>query len=163
MTGRVPDLPLRDIHLPDPVSAWPPAPGWWATAALVLAALAAVLLWRRGRGQRRLRRAALQELESLHARFTRDGDASRLCADLSALLRRSALLAVPRREVAGLTGERWLAWLDQGRPERPFQDGPGRALAEAPYRPDTGVDALALLALCRHWLQNMPGGEAQSR
>ena len=28
--------PLRDIHGIDPAPWWPPAPGWWATAALVL-------------------------------------------------------------------------------------------------------------------------------
>ena len=26
---------LRDIHLPDPVSIWPLAPGWWALMILV--------------------------------------------------------------------------------------------------------------------------------
>ena len=31
---------LRDIHMPDPISVWPLAPGWWLAAlAMVAAAL----------------------------------------------------------------------------------------------------------------------------
>ena len=29
-------LPLRDIHLPLPIAWWPPAPGWWLAASLVI-------------------------------------------------------------------------------------------------------------------------------
>jgi len=54
------ELPLRDIHLPEPVGWWPPAPGWWALLALALAGAAAWgwLAWRR---RTRVRRAALAD------------------------------------------------------------------------------------------------------
>ena len=29
-------LPLRDIHLPEPIGWWPPALGWWILALLVI-------------------------------------------------------------------------------------------------------------------------------
>ena len=32
---------LRDIHLPDPVSWWPPAPGWWIAVGIGFGLLAA--------------------------------------------------------------------------------------------------------------------------
>ena len=32
---------LRDIHLPEAVHWWPPAPGWWIVTTLVLA----LLIW----------------------------------------------------------------------------------------------------------------------
>ena len=31
-------LPLRDLHLPDAIGWWPPAPGWWVLFVLALAA-----------------------------------------------------------------------------------------------------------------------------
>ena len=34
-------LQLHDIHLPDPAGWWPPAPGWWILALLLLA----LLIW----------------------------------------------------------------------------------------------------------------------
>ena len=33
-------LPLRDLHLPEPVGWWPPAPGWWILLLLVTTLLA---------------------------------------------------------------------------------------------------------------------------
>ncbi|MBS1202779.1 MAG: hypothetical protein H6R22_1288, partial [Chromatiaceae bacterium] len=68
---------LRDWHLPDPVSWWPPAPGWWLVAGLALAACALTLHWwlrRRRRRHGAPARAALGELERLGARLVADGD-----------------------------------------------------------------------------------------
>jgi len=51
-------IPLRDIHLPDPIGWWPPAPGWSIVLGLLVLASAglAFALWHRHR--RRLQRAA---------------------------------------------------------------------------------------------------------
>mgnify|MGYP001548978984 CR=1 FL=1 len=41
---------LKDIHEPAPPGLWPPAPGWWLLAAIVLGALVALLVeWLRRR------------------------------------------------------------------------------------------------------------------
>ena len=70
-------------------------------------------------------------------------DALRLAKELSELLRRSMLAYAVRSEVAGLTGDSWLAWLDQGLDDRPFSVGPGRSIESLPYRrPESvGIDA----------------------
>ncbi|HET9483332.1 MAG TPA: DUF4381 domain-containing protein, partial [Xanthomonadales bacterium] len=46
---------LRDIHLPAEPSWWPPAPGWWLLAILVIAALVFLVrfAWRKRRELRR--------------------------------------------------------------------------------------------------------------
>ncbi|NBC23292.1 MAG: DUF4381 family protein [Gammaproteobacteria bacterium] len=151
------ELPLRDIHLPEPVGWWPPAPGWWVLAALMLAG-AAAWAWLSWRRRTRVRRAALAELRRIERDYAAEGDVARLAKDLSTLMRRAAITAEERHRVAGLTGEEWLAWLDRGLDGRPFSEGPGRCLAEAPYRPDAEeqvVDAMALLGLCRARLRNL--------
>ncbi len=145
---------LRDIHLPPPVSWWPPAPGWWLLAALVVLATAGALWWWRRRHRAgALRRAALTELGRIHERHRQSGDDQRLVQDLSRLLRRVALSRWPRERVSGLTGRAWLAFLDQVMEDRPFEEGSGRVLAEAPYRPGVQVDAEALVALVRRWIE----------
>ena len=42
---------LADIHLPEPVSFWPPAIGWWILAALALVLL--IILFRKFASYRR--------------------------------------------------------------------------------------------------------------
>ena len=154
-------LPLRDIHLPPPVSWWPPAPGWWLLAALALAALA-FALWRRRRGRRgRVKVLARTALDHLEADYRAGGDAARLARGLSELLRRVSLSVYPRRTAAGLTGEDWLRFLDQPLGAPRFSAGPGRGLLTAPYAPAARVEAArveaeALVALCRDWIRALP-------
>ena len=148
-------LPLRDIHLPEAVSWWPPAVGWWLVALVGLALAAMVWLLRR-RAWRRHHdptRVALGELERLQAEFNRDGDTRQLATRLSALLRRVSLTLFPRAEVAGLTGPAWLAFLDRVAGTRLFSSGPGRALAEVPFQPHAAADGAELLGSCRSWLE----------
>jgi hypothetical protein len=99
---------LRDIHLPEALSWWPPAPGWWG-AALLLLALCALATWQLRR--RRLRRHALRELARIEAEFGVCADRVRLAGALSALLRRVALARFERTRVAALHGEAWIACL----------------------------------------------------
>lgn len=158
-------IPLRDLHLPEAVGWWPPAPGWWFLAVLVLAGLVLLLLRharRRARGA--ARRRALRELDALLAEFEANRDAVRFAAGASALLRRAMLAYAPRGEVAGLTGEAWLAWLDRGLEHPQFVAGPGRNLLELPYRrPDADLAAAevyGLVTAMRQRLATPVGGRA---
>ena len=149
-------LELRDIHLPAEPSFWPPAPGWW----LLFGLLVAMALWlgRLGWGQyRRVRRRQriLLELD----RLERAGlHGPTLIAAISALLKRVALSRYPRTEVAALTGEAWLAFLDRTGGEGRFSDGAGRVLAHGAYAPQTREgeqqdNEQALLSFARDWLR----------
>ncbi|MGX2028667.1 DUF4381 domain-containing protein [Methylocaldum gracile] len=147
-------LPLRDIHLPDPISWWPPAIGWWivSVAAVLLIATAAWLIrrWR----QVTVAKLALRELDALQKDSTL-GMTEKL-RRLSILLRRAGLSAYPREDVAGLTGEGWLEWLDRPLGTPRFSRGVGRALLDAPYRPVGDADMDRLITLCRDWLKALP-------
>ncbi|MTW22202.1 DUF4381 domain-containing protein [Allochromatium palmeri] len=148
---------LRDWHLPDPVSWWPLAPGWWLLAAVVLVALVLVVRrWLRWRDQTALQRAARRELERLGRELAADGDRRRYLAELSRLLRRLALARYPRVQVAGLTGEDWLTFLDATGGDGEFSDGVGRVLVESAYRSadESAFDSEQLAALAGRWIDS---------
>lgn len=145
---------LRAYHLPDPVSWWPPAPGWWLLLA-VLGVLAVALAWWLSR-RRRCRAAARQatrELARLRAALAVDRDEAAFVRGLSRLLRRYVLAAFPGRPVAALTGDEWLAFLDAHGGDGRFRGGPGRSLSDAPYRPAAQVAVDELAELVRDWIQ----------
>lgn len=154
MAAPDPLADLRGYHLPDPVSWWPPAPGWWLLALLGLSLLVLLAGWLVRRHRRgAAARAAQAELTALRAALAQDGDAAACARGLSRLLRRFALVRFPRRAVAGLSGEEWLAFLDaQGGGGR-FQTGPGRLLLDAPYRPPQDLPVAELASLVEDWIR----------
>ena len=101
---------LRDIHLPEAISSWPPAPGWWLALGLVVSLGIAFHLYKRARS-RSLKRAALAELTGIENGYARSADVSQLALEISSLLRRVALTRFRRREVASLHGEEWAQFL----------------------------------------------------
>lgn len=114
---------LNDIVAPGPVPWWPPAPGWY----VVLLVLAVLLLWGafrfvRGWRRDRYRREALRELKKV--RVAGAGAAGLL----PVLLKRTALSAWPRAEVAALSGNEWHAFLDRTAETDRFCSGSGQRL-----------------------------------
>lgn len=156
-------IPLHDLHLPPPVGWWPPAPGWWVLAAVALTALLlGALAWRNRR-----RRPVPGHADMVAEVWRTWRDLRRTVADpeamadgvrqLSALVRRVALTLHARGEVAGLSGEEWLRFLDTPLGGTEFRNGPGRILASAPYQPGPGQmgpgDIERCMQLCERWLR----------
>ena len=148
-------LQLRDIHMPGAAPFWPPAPGWWIVAALLVALLAwgLVVPWQRER-LHRTRRGLIDALAKLQADFARERSSEHL-SRIALLMRRLALSKFPRERVAALTGRAWLRFLDESGGRGRFSNGPGRVLASAPYQravpPDMDVDAF--VELVREWVE----------
>lgn len=142
---------LRDYRLPEPVAWWPPAPGWWLLLVLLALSMVALLAWwRRRRARYAAARQAMRELDKLRQRYADDpGDYLR---HLSTLLRRYALTIRPRSEVAGITGEAWLAFLDRNGGDGRFAGGPGRYLLDAPYRKDVDAPVEQVAELVAQWI-----------
>ena len=147
-------LPLRDLHLPEPVGWWPLAPGWWGVIVIAGVVLAYVLwrLYLRWRANAP-RRYAMRELARIEAEYLVHRNPVTLGKQVSELLRRGMLAYAPREEIAGLTGEQWLAWLDRGMPLPYFHTEGGKSLLSLPYRDPEGdfsdIDISALLAAVR--------------
>lgn len=146
-------IPLRDIHLPAPVGWWPLAPGWWVLAGVVLAAIVVALVQYRRRFRER---AALRALRGVLAELEGGEEPLSCLQRVSTILRRFAMSIAARGDgVAGLTGERWLGYLDSRWDRDTFSRGRGRALAVAPYAPPDRVDAedvVELGRLCIDWV-----------
>ncbi len=145
---------LRPLHPPAPVGWWPPAPGWWLLLAIAVLLLLSFWWYRR---RSLLRRAALGELRNLERNVT---DNAQLAGAVNQLLRRFALTRFPQRQVASLSGEAWLAFLDAHSSAGGFVTGPGRVLVSAPYATHCTLDRAALLALARRWICRQRGGRA---
>lgn len=147
-----PDLSqLHDIHLPDSILWWPPALGWWLLLSLLLVSMAAGYWFYRRHQRQRWRREALAELQRLQQQPL---SAKELIIELSMLLRRVAISRFPRDEVASLTGEKWLAFLDRQMKAPGFQQQ-GRLLITAPYNNSAVADAHELCAMCERWIKGV--------
>jgi len=152
-------LELRDIHLPEPISWWPVAPGWWILAASILLIIIVFFIIRKIYSSRQLKREISSELEKIKQQFQETQNKSQLAKSLSILLRRASITYYPANNIAGLTGSDWLLYLDTTKKNssgsKKFQSDTGRILLHAPYLPDDtklDFDAPVLISLCESWL-----------
>ena len=101
---------LKDIHEPAPIGWWPPAPGWWILAGLIVALLfAAGWLWRRLREKRRRN---LYRAEGVRLLRELDLDTPRVVEEINILLKRVAVVTFGRDTCGPLTGRRWIQFLE---------------------------------------------------
>ena len=141
---------LEPVPEPAAVPLWPQTVAWlWIGLLLLSVVLWLGRRWQRHRHANAYRRAALGAIAAA-------GDDP---AALAAILRRTALVAFPRREVAGLYGDAWLAFLDRAYGGAEFTRGPGRVLATAPWAP--GTDAAGLAPLVATWVRRHRRPEEQ--
>lgn len=142
---------LADLALPPAISFWPPAAGVLVLGAALGSALA-VAGWRALQRYRRdayLRRAA-DEI---------DASASHGSAEVSAVLKRAAMVAYGRERVASLTGPAWMTFLAGSAPAGTAMDtlktGLQGSFSPGNNPPATGSDALA--AEAKAWLRGQRG------
>lgn len=145
---------LRDVHLPEAVSAWPPAPGWWVVAALLITALGALALlaWRRHQ-QRGYLRDALVQIQALplHKSLS-PAEQLRRANDI---LKRCAITAYPQCDVAPLSGESWLAFLNQYSDSPLFEDSDYWLSAWYKHEVPSEISR-AFIARAETWLKQQP-------
>ncbi|MFG1393601.1 DUF4381 domain-containing protein [Xanthobacter agilis] len=149
--GADPLATLHDIHLPEAVPFWPPAPGWFAVAGLVLVAvlIGLFLEWRR---RQTLSYRALQAFKVV----ARDGDTRAVGAAAAVLVRRVLLSRDPQSPAAAFTGAAFARFVGAGPKGVPADIA--RFLALAPYLPPGApeaaeIDRAALVAAVRRWIR----------
>jgi Ca-activated chloride channel family protein len=135
---------LSPVPEPPVVSLWPQTEAWlWLGLGLFALTVWLIRRWLLHRHANAYRRAALQEIAEV-------GDSP---VALAEILRRTALAAYPRSEVAGLYGDEWLAFLDRTGQGTDFREGAGQTLARAPYSGET-PEAKQLVVLATRWVRS---------
>jgi Domain of unknown function (DUF4381) len=131
---------MHDLLLPSPVPLWPATPAWYVLFAILLG----LLLWLAWWGLRAWRRDAYRR-EALRAL-----SAASAPAEVAAILKRTALAAWPRAEVAALSGAARAAFLRRTAPRAGVDEDVARRLADLAYAPGAPVPRDAARAWVRH-------------
>ncbi len=151
---------LKDIQLPEAVSAWPPAPGW-PILFIVLSLLLGWLVIRMVRNRRynEYRTAAKKELLAAFSRYKKDNDSLAYLKVCNALLRRTALHHYPdlRGTIAPLVGKQWFEFLDGCCSANVFLGKMEESLYNAHYRKDdaslSDTETKSLHKSALHWIE----------
>lgn len=147
---------IDEIMLPEAVSWWPTAPGWKALAIIIVILLLFMCVhWMKRWWRNRYRREALRQL--MQVQHHAGKQLQEVVAVLPYYLKVTALQAYPRQDVASLSGENWLAFLDKQYSGTAFSEGIGRKLLAVAYLPQeqwqlSEKDSEALISMSRLWI-----------
>ena len=147
---------IDEIILPDAVSWWPTAPGWKALAIIIIILLLfKCVRWMKHWWRNRYRREALRQL--MQVQHHAGKQLQEVVAVLPYYLKVTALQAYPRQDVASLSGDNWLVFLDQQYSGAAFSEGVGRKLLAVAYLPQeqwqlSEKDSEVLISMSRSWI-----------
>ncbi len=152
---------LADIHLPEPVSFWPPAPGWWVLAVILLLGLILFARWwNRHHARQQIYLHAIAELDRCMTTFAeQQGSTDQRKLDyvnaVNSVLRRVALVHFPDSGVASLGGAEWVDFIRKNGDSSGLDDDLAAALSFGRFQTRCDVDVDALDALGRSWLKSL--------
>ena len=141
---------MHGLVTPEPVAWLPQTPGWWVVFGwlLVMLLFAAWQVIQR-RQRNRYRREALAELKAIEA--ASNIEPAMAAQRIAAVLKRTALVAYPRQDVAGLYGTEWAQFLVESSGNDPQVAAVADDRAAAAYRPDADPNVLSTPA--RRWIR----------
>jgi len=151
-----PDDPLSqlaDIHLPDTISLWPPAFGWWILLCALCALTLLAIRWfisRRKNNKYKVEAATI--LAEIRQRYQSTDNTLNALESINSLLKQTCMTRFGRHETAGLSGEAWLSFLDQSGDTTDFSKGPGRSLIYTLYTPNPVAPVEELLDITKKWI-----------
>jgi hypothetical protein len=161
---------LADIHLPGAVTFWPPAPGWWILAIMLIAGLywlASKVINRRN--LQKICEHALAELERCHREFASDGSSDRNYSKLryvnafNSVLRRVALVHFPQANVASLGGNAWVDFIREKGDSSDLNDELAAALSYGRFQTKCEVNVDAMNSLGQSWITSLYLGHAEKQ
>ena len=145
---------IDEVIVPDAISWWPSTSGWIVVGAVAgMLLLAKVSQIARRWWRNRYRREALRQLGELQGRT----EPMEVVSKLPFYIKATALHAYPREEVASLSGNDWLAYLDAHYQGPSFQQEIGQELLRCAYQPKhrsqlDDIQAVRLIDMSRLWI-----------
>jgi len=152
---------LADIHLPEPIGLWPPAPGWWILGLLILLGLAYLgRRWYLSYQRKLILRQALAELDgcaSDYAHADSDDDKARVnyVNAVNTVMRRVALVHYSDQQVAALSGREWVDFIRKNGDSSRLDDDVAAALSHGRFQTRCEVDVDTLHAVARDWIKSL--------
>ena len=157
---------LADIHLPQAVSIWPPAPGWWILTLLLLGA--GLFLGHKVVLQLRLRKTcahALAELDRCHLAYANSPSQDlnelklRYVNQFNSIIRRVALYHFPMANVASLGGKAWVDFIREKGDSSQLDEDIAAALSFGRFQTECDVDVEAMNSLGQQWINSLYLGD----
>jgi len=139
---------LHDIRLPDPVSAWPPGPGWWLLALLCLLLISG-LVWFAIRviRPRLWRYQAARKLPPVSVD-------TRYFTLLNAWFKDRAHSYYPEAATGPLSGDAWVDFLHERAPDL-SREALAR-ITQSALTPQPLIDPEGADRIAREWLRRQP-------
>jgi hypothetical protein len=160
------ELELKDIHLPDSILWWPPAPGWWVLGVVFIIFLFLMLLllpklWRWLR-YKPVRSLSLKEFYLIKQSHQQQADQKQTLQAITTLLRRTVMSKSGRIGHAGVVGDDWINQLNQMSQKDCFTQAQEELLKYGRYQPaiegQNKADIDSLLQSCENWIRSLPKG-----
>lgn len=115
---------LKDIHLPQDVSIWPLAPGWYLLLLLSLIVISlSFFSLKKILAKKALKKNILKELKSIENDYKSGiNPGNKTCYLLSKLIKRTLLLKENRETIASMTGKAWFEKIGNDKIAKIIQD-----------------------------------------
>jgi len=147
---------LRDIHLPDAISWWPPAIGWWILLALIILTFIFLPKLYRRITYTPLKKVANSTFQNIVVRYNESNNSLNFVHETSQFLRQIAMSYCGRENIAQLTGEQWVQALNNITEHDHFKDDIKQILLNAPYQKNINLDVEQLIIVVENWLSDLP-------
>ncbi len=144
---------LKDIHLPQAISDFPIAYGWWLLVIITLLAISVSLIAiKRYRLKQATRKAALNLLNLQYLQYKTNKDSRIFLQKTNQILKRYCLEKYPH--AISLSGLPWTDFLIRHSKHSFFSTELAYALSQGIYQQDCHYDPEELFNACSNWLKH---------